>query len=203
MSTSPAAGPSKSGHKEVVEEQPHAVSEASSSKVWQLVLLLVPIFLTTWLTYSVSQKEDNIKQKIDEQSQLFSQQVQLSEELYKRRFDAYDKLYVQLVQLNGKLDPDKRSEESKSNTDSAIELSELLELSKLHMSSKVEWLAGEAFLAAARQDGPALSQRMEDLRAAMKAELDEKMLEDKGAAPAAANAPAKPKQSKLKTRSSQ
>jgi hypothetical protein len=166
----------------VEEHRLHAVSEAANSKAWQLATLLVPIVLTTWLTFWVSQKEDNIKQDIDKQSQLFSQQLQLSEELYKRRFDAYEKLYVQLAQLNGKLGPYKNGgAESKINADRAAQLNELFDLNKLHMSRKVENLTGQAWFAAARQDGPLLSGRIEELRAAMKTELDDWMVEKKEA----------------------
>src|SRR5260370_27668237 len=65
MSIRPAAGRSESIPEGGVEEQRlHAVSDAVTSKTWQLATLLVPIVLTTWLTYWVSQKENNIKQQI-------------------------------------------------------------------------------------------------------------------------------------------
>src|SRR5271166_1421148 len=104
MSTRQATGPSEAVPGGAVEKHRlHAVSEAGPSKFWQVATLILPIFLTAGLGFWVSQKEDSIKQDIDKQSQLFSQQLQLSDELYKRRFDAYDKLYVQLVQLNERL----------------------------------------------------------------------------------------------------
>ncbi len=69
MTTSPAAGPSESIPERGIEEHRlHAVSDVVSSKAWQLATLLVPIVLTTWLTFWVSQKEDNIKQDIDKLS---------------------------------------------------------------------------------------------------------------------------------------
>jgi hypothetical protein len=206
MSTSPAAGPSESVPGRVVEEHRlHAVSEAMTSKAWQLATLLVPIVLTTWLTFWVSQKEDNIKQDIDKQSQLFSQQLQLSEELYKRRFDAYDKLYAQLVQLNGRLQAQagvERGDWNKINADQVAQFSELLNLNKLHMSPSVEGLSVDAWRVGALGDGAQLNESIQKLEAAMKKELDEWMLAEKEA-PAAASASSKPKKSKLKTRSSQ
>ncbi len=189
-----------------VEEHRHpAVSEAVTSRTWQLATLIVPIVLTTWLTFWVSQKENNIKQDIDKQSQLFSQQLQLSEELYKRRFDAYEKLYAQLVQLNARLQTQGGAESgdwSKINADRVVQFNELLELSKLHMSRKVEKVTFEAWLAGARGDGPLLSQRIGELEVAMKEELDNWMLEEKGAH-AAQSTTGKQKNSKLQTRSSQ
>jgi hypothetical protein len=206
MSTSPAAGPSESVPERVVEEhRRHAVSEAMTARAWQLATLLVPIVLTTWLTFWVSQKEDNIKQDIDKQSQLFSQQLQLSEELYKRRFDAYDKLYAQLVQLNGRLQTQagvERGDWNKINADQVAQFSELLNLNKLHMSPSVEGLSVDAWRVGALGDGAQLNESIQKLEAAMKKELDEWMLAEKEA-PAAASAPSKPKKSKLKTRSSQ
>jgi hypothetical protein len=206
MSTSPAAGPSESVPGRGVEEQRlHAVGDVVSSKAWQLATLLVPIVLTTWLTFWVSQKETNIKQDIENQSQLFSHQMQLSEELYKRRFDAYDKLYAQLVQLNGRLDKQAGAEQGgfdKVSAEQFAQLTELLNSSKLHMGPKVEPLMFTAWIAGARGDGPLLTQSIHDLEAAMKMELDEWMLAEKEA-PAGASTSSKPKKSKLKTRSSQ
>jgi hypothetical protein len=191
----------------------HEGSEALSSKAWQVATLLTPILLTTWLTFWVSQKEDSIKQHIDTQSQFFSQQLQLSEDLYKRRFDAYEKIYTQLAEIDEKLDPDQRTTETKATADNAAQLNELLNLSKLHMSANVESLSGDAFYAAARQDGPELFQRIEFLRTAMKKELDDWMLDKKLAPALPADAPNKSKAPKSnssstststsKTRSSQ
>jgi hypothetical protein len=181
-----------------------APSDAVTSKAWQLATLLVPILLTTWLTFWVSQKQDNIEEDINKQSQLFSQQLQLSEELYKRRFDAYDKLYAQLVQLNGRLQTqagEERGSWNKTNADQVTQFSEALNLSKLHMSKKVEDLAVGAWMAGSYQNAPLLSQSIQDLETAMKKELDEWML-GKGA-PAAESKASKPKKSTPKTGSSQ
>jgi hypothetical protein len=208
MSTNPAAGPSESVPERGVEEQRlHAVSEVVTTKAWQLATLLVPILLTTWLTFWVSQKETNIRRDIDNQNQLFSHQLQLSEELYKRRFDTYDKLYAQLVQLNGRLEKQagegaESGDWNKTNADQIAQFNELLNLSQLHMGPKVEALMFPAWIAGARGDGPLLTQSIHDLEAAMKKEQDEWMLAEMEA-PAAASTPSKPKKSKLKTRSSQ
>ena len=206
MSTNPAAGPSESVPERGVEEHRlHAVGDAVTSKAWQLATLLVPIVLTTWLTFWVSQKETNIRHDIDNQNQLFSHQLQLSEELYKRRFDTYDKLYAQLVQLNGRLEKQAGAESgdwNKTNADQIAQFNELLNLSQLHMGPKVEALMFPAWMAGARGDGPLLTQSIHDLEAAMKKELDEWMLAEMEA-PAAASTSTKPKKSKLKTRSSE
>src|ERR1700687_1382932 len=144
MSTSSVAGPSESVPGRGVDERRlHAVSDVVTSKAWQLATLLVPILLTTWVTFWVSQKETNIRHDIDNQNQWFSHQLQLSEELYKRRFDTYDKLYAQLVQLNGRLEKQAGAESgdcNKDNADQIAQFNELLNLSQLHMGPKVEAL---------------------------------------------------------------
>jgi hypothetical protein len=206
MSTRPAAGRSESvPEKEVEEQRLHGVSEAVTSKFWQFANLIVPIILTAGLGFWISQKQESLKQEIDSQSQLFSHQMQLSEELYKRRFDAYDKLYAQLVQLNGRLEKEAGAEQGgfdKVSAEQFAQFNELLSLSKLHMGPKVEPLMFPAWIAGARGDGPLLSQSIHDLEAAMKTELDEWMLAEKEA-PAATSTSTKPKKSKLKARSSQ
>ena len=206
MTTSPTAGPSESVPERGIEEHRlHVVGDAVTARAWQLATLLVPIVLTTWLTFWVSQKETNIRHDIDNQNQLFSHQLQLSEELYKRRFDTYDKLYAQLVQLNGRLEKQAGAESgdwNKTNADQIAQFNELLNLSQLHMGPKVEALMFPAWLAGARGDGPLLTQSIKDLEAAMKTELDEWMLAEREA-PAAASTSSKTKKSKLKTRSSQ
>ena len=206
MSRSPAAGPSESDSGRGVEEQRlHGVREVVTSKFWQFANLILPIILTAGLGFWISQKQESLKQEIDNQSQLFSHQMQLSEELYKRRFDAYDKLYAQLVQLNGRLEKEAGAEQGgfdKVSAEQFAQFNELLSLSKLHMGPKVEPLMFPAWIAGARGDGPLLSQSIHDLEAAMKTELDEWMLAEKEA-PAATSTSTKPKKSKLKTRSSQ
>src|SRR6266446_2226773 len=172
MTTSPTAGPSESIPGGGIEKpRLHAVSDVVTSKTWQLATLLVPIVLTTWLTFWVSQKEDNIKQDIDKQSQLFSQQLQLSEELYKRRFDAYDKLYAQLVQLNGRLQTQagvERGDWNKINADQVAQFSELLNLNKLHMSPSVEGLSVDEGRGGARGEGAQLNESIQKREAEMK-----------------------------------
>ena len=143
----------------------------------------MPIALTFWLTRVTQNSEERIKQDIDTRSQMFSVQLQLSEELYKRRFDAYEKLYSQLVQLNSRLaaqgDGDVGSW-SKLNADRVAELNQSLEMSKLHMSPAVETVTVDAWMASVRGDSVLLSQKISDLEKAMKHELDDWMLQKAG-----------------------
>lgn len=206
MSTAPAAQKSEPGLEAVVEKhQPQPAKDETNSRLWQFATLLVPILLTTGLTYWVSQKQDSIKQELDKQSQMFSQQLELSEELYKRRFDTYEKLYAELVQLNARLttaagaDP---AQWSKANADQVIQFNQMLDLSRLHMSPKVADLTADAWQAGAQGDGTQLTQTIKDMETAMKYELDEWLVARKEVLPAAV-APGKPKKSKVKTGSSQ
>jgi hypothetical protein len=208
MSTRHAAEPSESpepiSRARIVEEHAKAASDGVSARAWQLGTLLVPILLTSWLTYWVSQKEDGTKQHIDQQSQIFSQQLQLSEELYKRRFDAYEKLYAQLVEINGKLEEQSGiGDFSKINADQVAQFNELMNVSKLHMSPKVDDLTYGAWLAGVRQDGPLLSKNIRELETQMKRELDNWMLAEKGEVAADAAASKPKKSSKAKIRSAQ
>src|SRR6266403_892006 len=77
--------------------------EQPSSKAWQLATLVVPVILTGWLTYVFSRSEASVKQELDARNQQLSAQLTLSTELFKRRFDAYETLYSQLINVNEKL----------------------------------------------------------------------------------------------------
>jgi len=206
MSTAPVTQKSESGLEAVVEKHtPHLAKDETNSKLWQFATLLVPILLTTGLTFWISQKQDGIKQDIDKQSQMFSQQLQLSEELYKRRFDTYEKLYAQLVQLNARLTTTAGADPvqwSKANLDQVIQFNQMLDLSRLHMSSKIEDLTADAWQAGAQGDGTQLTQCIRNMEATMKAELDDWMVAKKEAQPAD-RAAGKAKKSKVKTGSSQ
>lgn len=161
-----------------------SVKEQMSSKGWQLTTIILPILLTTWLTYFVSQKQSKTEDRINTESQLLQQQLQqqmqLSEELFKRRFDAYDNLYVQLVQHQEKLrvTPGAASlaEWNKANADQAIQINELLNLSRLHLSKDVESITRTGWPAVAAADPNGLSDFIDNLTRQMKKEVDEEML---------------------------
>src|ERR1700751_1171975 len=50
-------------------------TEASTSKAWQLATVVVPVFLTAWLTFVFSRSQDNISQEIAAQQQMLSAQL--------------------------------------------------------------------------------------------------------------------------------
>jgi membrane-associated HD superfamily phosphohydrolase len=146
------------------------------SRVWQLITLILPILLTSWLTYFVSQKQSRTEDRINYQSQMLSQQlqqqVQVSEDLLKRRFDAYDKLYAQLVEIQTKLEHAEAGEANKIVADQAFELGELLDASGLHMSEKVSDLAFQTWLATSYGERDAIDACIKHLKAGMKNEIN-------------------------------
>src|SRR5208283_5399870 len=78
-------------------------SKPSRSRTWELVSLLAPALLAAYLTFLSGRSESRIKQGIESQSAVLSAQLRLNEELYRRRIDTYEKLYVQLKTLETKL----------------------------------------------------------------------------------------------------
>ena len=163
-------------------QQNLAVVGVMASKAWQLAMLLLPIVLTAWLTYLSSITEGRIKGEIDQRSQMFVGQLQLSEELYKRRFDAYEKLHAQLVELNERLKVQgqlRRGSWNKVYADGVAQFGALHEASKLHLSPEVETCMGNAYFAAVRGDPELVPQRINDVEEAMKNELDDWMFIDK------------------------
>lgn len=173
----------------------------TGSWVWQLATLVVPVLLTGWLTYMSSQTEVKIKKDIDDKSQMLSEKLQLTEELYKRRFDAYEKLFTQLKVLQAKL----RLENLKTTRDSAhlsaqaehhlaasnrqtadllAQLDELREMNELHMSPDVEKLMSDAWLLEVRGDPEAVASKISEVEKQMKAELEKQMVGEKETQPA-------------------
>lgn len=74
-------------------------AKAPESKAWQLLLALLPIFLTIGLGVVVWVSEIKLNQKIDTSSKQVSTRLALTEEYYKRQFTVYDNAYKQMVQL--------------------------------------------------------------------------------------------------------
>ena len=174
-------------------------TEASTSKAWQLATLVVPVFLTAWLTFLFSRSQDNIKQEIAAKQQMLSAQLNLTTELFKRRFDAYETLYSQLINLNEKLliqransamaaqlkvATDKRLAASNQQAaDLLSELNKLNEANALHMSDEVSVLMYDAWKAGVDGDTDTLSKKITEVEEQMKKELKTEM--EKNIVPAA------------------
>ncbi|HXZ81829.1 MAG TPA: hypothetical protein VEG30_18015 [Terriglobales bacterium] len=168
-----------------------------ASRSWQLIVLLVPILLTTWLSFRTSAMQAVANQQLEKQNQLFSQQLQLSEELYKRRFDAYEKVYTKLVEIDEKLQvrgDAQQAEWNRVNADGITQLNQLLDVNKLHMSDKVKTLAESAWQVGANGDAEQLSQTIAQLETRMKSELDLWMLQKEEEERTAANVSKQKKQ---------
>jgi hypothetical protein len=166
-------------------------TEASTSKAWQLATIVVPVFLTAWLTFAFSRSQDSIKQEIAAKQQMLSAQLNLSTELFKRRFDSYEALYSQLINLNEKLliqransavaahlktTTDKRLAASNQHTaDLLSELNKLNGANALHMSDEVSVLMYDAWKAGVDGDTDKLSKKITEVEEQMKKELKTEM----------------------------
>lgn len=142
------------------------------SKAWQVAMLVIPILLTFWLTHVSARSEKNVtdrinqqallqKQQLDQQKQVFVEQVQLSQDLYKRQFDTYDKLYAQLLILRSTLEdrtPGNPSVALRRMADSLFELDNLRRANHLHISDSVYDSMGDAWQKGARMRAEDLDQ---------------------------------------------
>src|SRR5208283_1293787 len=128
----------------------------SRSRTWELVSLLAPALLAAYLTFLSGRSESRIKQGIESQSAVLSAQLRLNEELYRRRIDTYEKLYVQLKTLETKLQDRTAAsgaDMAKTNRELADlqkDLAQARGMSELHMSNDVSKLMGDAWLEGVR-----------------------------------------------------
>lgn len=161
-----------------------------SSRPWQLATLFLPVILTGWLTYFLSKSEARVKQELDAQNQQLTAQLTLATELFKRRFDAYQTLYSQLVNVNEKLllqEANAAANHSKLNNrrtaaatnrqtaDLLAQLDKLNQENALHLSDEVYTLMEEAWKAGVDGNSELLSKKISDVEAQMKKELKAEM----------------------------
>lgn len=164
--------------------------EQPSSKAWQLATLVVPVILTGWLTYVFSRSEARVKQELDARNQQLSAQLTLATELFKRRFDAYETLYRQLINVNEKLllqEANSAASHSKSKNvrtvaatnrqtaDVLAQLDKLNQENALHLSDEVFNLMTDAWKAGVDGNSDLLSQKIYEVEAQMKKELKAEM----------------------------
>ena len=115
------------------------------TKRWQIIMAVIPIVLTSlfgvglsvlgyfiWETQANSQQRIDqtnarLQQSIDQTNARQSTRLSFTEEFYKRRFTAYDKLYQQVIKLSSELNAD--------NTTGAV-----LALAELNRHSRTERL---------------------------------------------------------------
>jgi hypothetical protein len=174
-------------------ENTHA--ENADSKTWQLLTLIVPVLLTGWLTFVSSRSESTIRRDIEDQNQVLSAQLDLTKDLYKRRFDTYEKLYTQLIVLNDKLAPQFQEDATNNgrlNRTAALhlalwksqvadflrQLDDLNKMNGLHMSPDVEKLMGEAWQLGVRGNMQEVRPKIQAVEIQMKSELDKQMLRE-------------------------
>jgi hypothetical protein len=156
-------------------QPPVTINPREISKIWQLITLLAPVLLTAWLTFSFNNTEKKISATMDSQTQRLDSQLRVSEELFKRQVDTYDKLYGQLVSLQAKLQ-DQTTANSKETADLLTELSQARAMNELHMSKTVSEQMREAWRAAV-QHPDTLAVKIAAVEDQMKSELESKMQE--------------------------
>ena len=100
--------------------------------------------------------------------------LRVSEELFKRQMDAYDKLYSQLVALQGKLRY-QATANSKQTADLLEELSQARAMNGLYMTEKVSVQMGAAWQDAVRGDENTLTNDIQAVEDQMKSELESKV----------------------------
>ena len=154
-----------------------------SSRTWELVSLLAPALLAAYLTFLSGRSESRIKQGIESQSALLSAQLRLNEELYRRRIDTYEKLYIQLKTLEMKIQ-DRTTSNGTALANANRELADLQKdlaqaqgMSELHMSDEVSKLMGEAWLEGVRGTPESFAAKISAVEKQMKTELESKMQE--------------------------
>lgn len=171
---------------------------STSSRAWQVAMLVIPILLTAWLTHVSSSSEDRVTSKIneqiDQQKQVFAEQVLLSQDLYKRQFDTYDKLYAQLLILRStieRLDPRSPSVVLQRRlADSLAELDSLRQTNRLHISDTVYNTMGDAWQKGARMSVKDLEQVEAQMEKEMKDMMDvDAKLRKKSASKKSENSP--------------
>jgi hypothetical protein len=170
-------------------------AEGKGSKTWELLTLLLPVLLTGWLTFVSSRSESTIRKDIEDQNQILSAQLDLTKDLYKRRFDAYEKLYTRLIILNDKLAQQFQEDPSKNArlkgeaarhvalwhgqmADFLKQLDDLNKMNGLHMSPEVERLMGEAWQLGVRGNVEEIRPKIRDVEMQMKSELDKQMVRE-------------------------
>jgi len=154
-----------------------------SSRTWELVSLLAPALLAAYFTFLSARSESSIKQRIESQSALLSAQLRLNEELYRRRIDTYEKLYIQLKTLEMKVQ-DRTTSNSADLANANREVADLLKelsqaraMSELHMSDDVSKLMGDAWREGVRGTPESFAAKISAVEKQMKTELESKMQE--------------------------
>jgi len=160
------------------------IKSGESSRAWQLISLLAPAILAAYLTFLSGRSENRIKQGIESQGAVLSAQLRLNEELYRRRIDTYEKLYVQLKSLEMKVQDRATTNSTGDLANANREIADLLKelsqargMSELHMSDDVSRLMGDAWREGVRGTPESFAAKISVVEKQMKSELESKMQE--------------------------
>jgi hypothetical protein len=174
------------GEKAVAEGLAGPAVQHADSRWWQVITLVIPVFLGAYLTWVSKGSENRVSQKIDDQRQILITHLQLTAELYKRRFDTYDQLHLQLVNLEHKLEMGRPNASTdmaalvawnRGTADLTAQLDTLRRTNRLHISDDVDQLMGDAWQTGVRENRDALKQQLDKLEALMRSELANQMVD--------------------------
>jgi hypothetical protein len=160
---------------QIARVPPAVVTDSGvAPRMWGLASLLTPVLLGGYLTFLSGVSEKRITANVDLRAQTLGSQLRVSEELFKRQMDAYDKLYSQLVALQGKLRY-QATANSKQTADLLEELSQARAMNGLYMTEKVSVQMGAAWQDAVRGDENTLTNDIQAVEDQMKSELESKV----------------------------
>jgi len=157
----------------------------TESRLWQTATLVIPVLLGAYLTWVSKGSESRVSEKIDSQNQMLAAHLQLTAELYKRRFDTYDQLHSQLVTLENKLaigppnaatDAAALATWNRGTADLTAQLDSLRRTNRLHISDDVDKLMASAWQTGARHNRDALAKQLDQVETVMRTELANQMV---------------------------
>ena len=168
--------------KVIIATAQHGSTTEKETKRSQLLTSLVPVVLTALFSVGLSvfgyftwKTQANVQQRIDQSNVRLATRLSFTDEFYKRRFAAYEKIYGQVLLLRRGAD----ARDTKTVTqamDVLANLDDYYGADKLYLSDKITdqmdriWVAGiDAFRY--RQGSAAFSAQLKDLERHMKEDL--------------------------------
>ena len=155
----------------------------SSALLWEILKVTIPTAFTALVGLYIWNVQTEIKNKVDQNSQLLQTRLALSEEFYKRRLDVYQDACKRVASVKEALDQ-ASVEDMKTETqaiDSLAELDRFNKTNTLYMSDDLEkglsdlWSSGIVLLRSQNSDDTTardgLKSKILDLHTRMKDDL--------------------------------
>lgn len=171
---------------EVIKEaKDAAAAKEKASRLWQVLMVAIPVLLTVGLGFWVSSTQVEIQKQVENNNRLLSSRLALREEFYRRRLTRYEETCKHLANLRESLDLLEQAEmypniyEQANNNISAVD--KLLKSEFLYMSDELVAELGDLWglavdrMRATSNDGATIMERITKqvsaLEARMKADL--------------------------------